>query len=475
MLPLRSEIKRQYSAYSSLVRFRQEFIQDRDDVEPAEFHHRWSDILLHGDKHFAVEAFRESGKTQIVIRANLMHALAFPRQDRSYLVVICATQRTASKKLTELSRAIESDMRQQDRELSCMIHSVVEDSGHAYEVRCHNDIPVRIEAYGKGSAVRGLSWGAKRPDLVIIDDPQDTEDARSETITDNDWDWFLSDVLFLGQNSRIFLIGNNLGESCIVERVLADHDKLGFDVERVPIMVDGASAWPDKMPVTAIMDEMEAFTALGKRDVWWREKMCEAISPDSQRFKREYFRYFDGYTLKTARMNVYTTVDLASSKREGADRTAIVTVGVNPDGHWFVLDVDAGRFDPTETIDAIFRAVVRWNPMEVGIETVAYQSALQHFLEKEMPRRNRFFGITPLRAEKKKELRIDTMQPRFSTGTVWFRKDAEWLGLLEGELLAYPKGLHDDVIDALAYVEQLAVVPAETPTNFQMPIAGRVY
>ena len=64
-------------AISSLVKFREEFIPSKDDVEPAKFHHEWSDILLSGTGHFAIEAFRESAKTQIVIRANLLHALSF--------------------------------------------------------------------------------------------------------------------------------------------------------------------------------------------------------------------------------------------------------------------------------------------------------------------------------------------------------------------------------------------------------------
>ena len=90
---------------------------------------------------------------------------------------------------------------------------------------------------------------------------------------------------------------------------------------------------------------------------------------------------------------------------------------------------------------------------------------MQHFLEKEMPRRGVFFRITPLKAEKKKEIRIDNIQPRFAVGTVWFRSGAPWLDKLEGELLAYPNGVHDDVIDALAYIEQLSVSPYEYNSN----------
>ena len=112
-------IGREERALSSLVGFREEYIPSEDDVAPAKFHEDWSKILLNGTGHFAIEAFRESAKTQIVIRANLLHALTYPQKTRSYLVIICATQRTASKKLLEVSY--------------------------------HNGPYIRIEAYGKGA------------------------------------------------------------------------------------------------------------------------------------------------------------------------------------------------------------------------------------------------------------------------------------------------------------------------------------
>ncbi|MBQ7593891.1 MAG: phage terminase large subunit [Synergistaceae bacterium] len=453
---LKAVIEKEERALSSLVGFREEYIPSQDDVTPAKFHEEWSEILLNGTGHFAIEAFRESAKTQIVIRANLLHALTYPQEKRSYLIIICATQRTASKKLLEVSREYLASPK-----LNGLAASITENSGLAFEVKYHNGLSVRIEAYGKGAAVRGLSWGSKRPDLVIIDDPQDEEDARSETVTAGDWDWFLSDVYFLGQTSRIFLIGNNLGERCIIEQVMKSPESLKFTTRRIPILTpDGQSAWPSKWPLSAIEKEREKFSLLGKTDLWYRNKMCECISPSSQKFKREYFRYYDR-TPSLQDMNIYTTVDLAISQKVNADYSAIVTVGVNSAGHWLVLDVEYGRYDPTTTIDAIFSAVRKWKPLTVGIEVVAYQAALQHFLEKEMPRRGIFFRITPLKAEKRKEIRIDAIQPRFALGTVWFKRNAGWLEKIESELLSYPHGAHDDVIDALAYMEQLSTTPYE--------------
>ena len=452
---LESKINTEEDAFNSLVEFRERFIPAAGDTAPAKFHHEWSDILLNGSGHFAIEAFRESAKTQIVIRANLLHALTYPKLSRSYIIIICATQTTAGKRLKDVARDFEAS-----KELSKLAEKIVESSERAFEVKYINGSSVRLEAYGKGAAIRGLSWGSKRPDLIVIDDPQDTEDSRSETVTESDWDWFLSDVYFWGKNSRIFLIGNNLGERCIIEQVINNAEALHFTARRIPILDSkGKSAWPEQWPLSKIEQQREEFALMGKTDVWYRERMCQAISPESQKFKREYFRYYEG-RLDLNNMNIYTTVDLAVSLKVNADYSAIVTIGVNPEGHWFVLDIEYGRYDPTTTMDAVFSAVQKWHPLCVGIETVAYQAALKHFLEKEMPKRGTFFRIEELKAEKKKELRIDALQPRFAVGSVWFKRYAQWLDKLESELLAYPHGAHDDVIDALAYMEQIANAPA---------------
>ncbi len=78
-----------------------------------------------------------------------------------------------------------------------------------------------------------------------------------------------------------------------------------------------------------------------------------------------------------------------------------------------------------------------------------------------------------------KNLRIDTLQPRFTVGIVWFKERAVWLPELEAELLAYPHGVHDDVIDALAYIEQMSATPYQSRNSERWnddwnPIAGKM-
>lgn len=462
-------------ARNDLMLFRRVFLPVEDEVKTPAFQEEWGNVLLHGKHHYAVEGFRESGKTGLVLRGYPLHCLTYPKKSTQYIVFIMANQTLASKRLKEIE-----DEWLNNELLSMNLVRVVEQSEKGFEVRVKDEhgeeMWVRFEAYGKGSSVRGLNMHDHRPDIVLIDDPQDTEDAKSDTVQEKDWEWFLSDVLFLGRKTRIFMIGNNLGEKCLIERVIDNQKDLKFTGVRVPILdAEGNSVWPERWSTEEIMAERESFRRIGNLDIWEREKMCIAISPETQLFKKEYFKYYKPEQLDTKDMNIFTTVDLAISQKETADYTVVCTVGVNSDNHWFLLDIKYGRFDPSSTIDAIFEAVVRYKPVYVGMEKVAYQAALSHFVEKEMPKRNVWFTVKDLEAKEKKEERIKAIQPRFKAGTVWFPMGASFLGELEGELLAFPKSLHDDLIDALAYQDQIYFAPVssyEKVVSDEIPFAG---
>lgn len=449
--------------FKSIIDFRSIFFPSTDDeCKPAKFHYEWDKEIREGKGHYAVEAFRESGKSSVILRAHTLYRLVYPSSNYDYIIFILATAKKADAKLKEIITEYTSNP-----QLSWNLVKINQYGSSIFDAVVKDlegkEINVRIEAYGKGSsAIRGLYHIDRRPKLVYIDDPQTEEDAQSDTIQDNDWNWFLSDVMFLGKKTRIFLIGNNLGEKCIIEQVIKDADKIGFQWSRIPVIEMDKPTWPSRYTKEEIEKEKMAYQALGKLDIWYRERMCIAFSPESQRFNKNMFRYYDPEDLKGKVLNKFITVDLAISQKSTADYTAICTVGVNEDNHWFILDIDYGRYDFDETQNRIFKAYSEHRPLIVGIEKVAYQAVLIDQVIKEMPRRNIYFTVKELRAEKKKELRIEALTPRFKSGTIWFPRGASFLHELEGELLSFAPGktlLRDDLLDALAYVEQIAFQP----------------
>ena len=443
------------------------------ELESAPFHNTFSDLLLNKKENVALECYRQSAKSSYVLRAFPLMCLALPKRGRTYIVIVKQNQRVASGKLKDIiSEYVANPVLQHN------LVAIKEESANAFSVDVLDaqgeTVNVRIEAYGKGASIRGLNNQDRRPDIVILDDIQDKDDARSETVVETDWNWFLSDVLFLGKNTRIFLIGNNLGDKCVIERVINNAGELGFEALRIPVEVDGVPSWPAQYTIEEIRKERDDFARLGKLDIWMAEKMCVAVAEESKVFKEEDYRYYSVHTkedlIRTC--NIFVCFDPAASVKNSSDFRAISVVAVDANNNWFVLDVKFGRWDALKTMDVIFDLVRYYSLRDFHIEKGWYKDVLEPFLMKEMSRRNIFFNVIPLEHAKQgsKLERIKMLQPRFRAHTVWFPDEADWLWEMKTEMAGITsteiKCEHDDLIDSLAMVEQVAVAPMNRVRSF---------
>jgi predicted phage terminase large subunit-like protein len=163
----------------------------------------------------------------------------------------------------------------------------------------------------------------------------------------------------------------------------------------------------------------------------------------------------------------YIAVDLAgfedpssrSKKNKRLDSTAISVVKVNEQG-WHVEDVIHGRWTLEKTAQKIFNAVDRYRPVSVGIERGIAKQAVMSPLSDMMRRNSRYFRIEELTHgnQKKTDRIVWALQGRFENGLVTLGK-GEWNAEFLDQLFQFPNHLvHDDLIDSLAYIDQLAKV-----------------
>lgn len=444
-----------------------------NELKSPYFHYDLSDLLLKDKGNVAIEMFRESGKSAYALRTFPLHSLSYPSKDRDYIVIIKKNQTLASNKLKELIDEYANN--------PLVRHNLVqikEQNAQAFSVDVKNErgeiINVRIEAYGKGAAIRGLSNQDRRPKVIVLDDIQDKEDARSETVTETDWNWFLSDVIFLGKTARIFLIGNNLGERCVIERTINHAKELKFQALRIPVMKDGKPTWEEKQSLEEIKEEMASYAAMGKLDIWYAEKMCQALAVESRIFQEDDYRYYSRHNKEDliSRCNVYACLDPASSTSNTACYRAITVTGVDADNYWFLLDVRFGRWDSDETISKIFDIVKTYGLKDFHIEKGWYEQVIKPFLMKEMQRRNIFFNIVPLEHAKQgtKLERIKLLQPRFKAHSIYFPDEADWLPEFKSELAGVTKdeikSEYIDCVDAFAMTEQVAIAPVNSRLSY---------
>lgn len=183
----------------------------------------------------------------------------------------------------------------------------------------------------------------------------------------------------------------------------------------------------------------------------------EIVPSDLQTFKKEWFLY---YSEVPKNVNTFIFIDPALSEADTSDSTGVVVVDVDIEKRWFVKYAKRIRCSPTDLITFIFRLNEMFNPKVIGIEQVAYQKALLYFLDEEMRRRNILLpikGINPP-TNKTKQTRILSLVPRFEWGHLFLNRGLQDLEL---ELLQFPRGSHDDLIDALASIEYIYYAPTK--------------
>ena len=140
------------------------------------------------------------------------------------------------------------------------------------------------------------------------------------------------------------------------------------------------------------------------------------------------------------------------------DECAIACVKVGPYG-WYIGDIFHGKWGVRETATKVLRAAQQYKALKVGIEGGSLKNAMMPYLNDEMMRLRTYPSIDAVThgSKKKTDRIIWALQGRFEHGRIWFRKGAEYVRPLESQLIDFPNPLaHDDLIDALAYIDQVA-------------------
>jgi len=217
-------------------------------------------------------------------------------------------------------------------------------------------------------------------------------------------------------------------------------------------------------------------------------------------FKQEYLSSFDNAGADVFKAEWFKTspepqygdyviaIDLAGfeevGKNAGAskkrlDESALAVVKVEDNGNWWVEKILHGRWDIKETAVNILKCIRDYQPIAVGIERGALKNAVLPYLNDLMRKNNIYSHIQDLtHGNKKKTDRVVwSLQGRMEHGRISFNEDEDWEEFLD-QLVMFPTaGVHDDLVDALSYVDQLAVTSYQQDyedDDYQIldPIAG---
>lgn len=138
---------------------------------------------------------------------------------------------------------------------------------------------------------------------------------------------------------------------------------------------------------------------------------------------------------------------------------------VNSENFWHLSGKNY-EITPKGLIDLLF--VLHDEGMEkIGIETTVYTQAIEPFFQDECRKRGKYPYIIELKhGGVMKESRIESLVAPYEAGTI-FHIECE-CDELEEQLLKFPIGLHDDIIDAEQYQLFLAETAHKESSDFNM-------
>ena len=183
-----------------------------------------------------------------------------------------------------------------------------------------------------------------------------------------------------------------------------------------------------------------------------------------QYFERKHLRQENGYWFyRDNKLNVYAAVDFAFSLSKKADYTAIVVIGIDAENNVYVLDIDRFKTDRiSDYFDHIFQLSTKWSFRKMRAETTVAQVAIVKQLKELVKQHGLSLSIEEFRPNKhqgNKQERISAaLEPRYDNLSMWHYRGGN-TQILEEELSSRNPP-HDDVIDALASVVDMAIKPS---------------
>jgi phage uncharacterized protein (putative large terminase), C-terminal domain len=330
-------------------------------------------------------------------------------------------------------------------------------------------------AAGVGGGIVG-----KGAHIGIIDDPfANKEAAWSETNREAVWDWYTTAFYTrLAPGGGILLIMQRWHEDDLagrlIKRMKDDPEADQFEVVHYPAIAEedelyrkkGEALHPERYDLAKLLQI--------KRNMhpsdWEALYQQNPTMADGDFFKREMFNgYKPSDRPPLEELAIYQAWDLAIGTKEQNDYSVGTTIGVDYNDNHYVLDIRRGRWDAFELVEQILDMARDYDARMVGIETSQIEMALGPLLAKRMRERKQFINIQRLKPGRRdKMMRARPLQGRMQQGMVLWPHSATWFQAAQNEMLAFPAGKHDDIVDSVSWIylmleTMVALTPKKAP------------
>lgn len=240
----------------------------------------------------------------------------------------------------------------------------------------------------------------------------------------------------------------------------------GYDVYLRKVVEDGKVIFPEAFCLTEAeriegkakglnLESIERLRSSTKNK-FWSQYLNDPMDDSLLEFKREWFQKFkiiagSPISHEFAAAPVLISVDPAFTLRQSSDYTGIVVTKCLSDNNVYILEAKGIRGNPGMVVQEIMNIADQYKNVDrILIEAQSSQMMMMDLLSAEMKTRNKFYVINEVKPDNNelKTMRIRGLIPHYSNRRIFH---SEFMADLEDQLIEFPKGQHDDIIDALAY------------------------
>lgn len=342
-----------------------------------------------------------------------------------------------------------------------------------------------IQKFGGGMVCKGRGGPLTgRPaDLVIIDDPiKNAQEAQSQIILDNLWEWYQTVVYSrLGPRAPVIVVGTRWCSQDLHGRLMAEAKVGGDQFQHVHIRAiakdddllgrrPGEALWEERVPLARL--ERVKQTRPRWFEACWQGDPMETTGLHFQ--PREWpkyadagdaWRWRDGLVWRHYRKvdcTIIIALDWAQKGKKSSDRTAFAVGALTPDGHVLVLDVFDDRLRYEQNAPALEKYCDRWRPPHDADPLIVAgdDDMLSESMVTECRRRSGIPEVRrmPIRSQSKL-VRAQAAIIRSQNGMFlvperaepWFERMADQLAAFTGE-----DGAEDDIADCFGILGRLA-------------------
>jgi predicted phage terminase large subunit-like protein len=293
---------------------------------------------------------------------------------------------------------------------------------------------------GFGAGITSWKEGEPFDGAIILDDPLKPDDAKSQPMREavNER---LSGTLHSRKNhSKVPMV--------IVMQRLHEEDPSGlalgggvmgdrFHHLKLPALYHGKALWPFKQ-TTEALEVMQA----NNPEVFAGQYQQEPFVAKGEVYKLDWFVRYVALPQPLNRTMIVHSWDTAYKKGEHNDPSACTVWHVTP-SLFYLAEVITGRWDYPELRQRAMDMARRDKPDAILIEDKASgQSLIQEM------RSGTTLPVIAIEPEADKETRARTTAAMVQAGRVALPERSPWIAEYLGEIMAFPKGKHDDQVDS---------------------------